>query len=55
MLKKAASIMIKKKPSAIYIFQTPSSEETSPESEQLLEGVSGANTHTESVAGQTGS
>lgn len=53
MLKKAASIMIKS--SAIYIFQTPRSEETSPESEQLLEGASGENTHTESVAGQTGS
>lgn len=53
MLKNAASIMIKS--SAIYISQTPRSEETSPESEQLLEGASGENTHTESVAGQTGS
>lgn len=45
----------KKKNSAIYVFQIPSSEETSPEGERLLEGVSGENMYTDSVAGQTGS
>lgn len=44
-----------RKINAVYFFQTPSSEGKSPESEQLLEGVSGENPHTESGIGQIGS